>query len=66
MAKPAKKEKLICLCNAVSEKEIIEAIRKGAKDLGTIYDKTDAGVGACGGTCRPQLKKLLTDELKKK
>lgn len=63
--KSSKKNKLICLCNSVSESVIREAIQKGAKDLGQVFDATNAGVGVCGGSCRPQITEILKDEKKK-
>ena len=55
----SKKEKWICLCNQVSEPVIRKAIEEGANKIDELFDRTTAGVGACGGSCRPQLKKLL-------
>lgn len=57
--KHKKKKKLVCLCNGVEQKKIEEAIDNGASSLDEIFDRTNAGVGACGGTCRPQIKLLL-------
>ncbi|MCB0348580.1 MAG: (2Fe-2S)-binding protein [Bdellovibrionales bacterium] len=42
----------ICLCNSISEKVIKSAIEKGIKDADELYDRTGAGVGPCGGSCR--------------
>jgi bacterioferritin-associated ferredoxin len=64
--KNKKPEKLICLCNSISEKTIKEAIRNGAKSLGEIFDTTGAGVGACGGSCRPDIKKCIEEVEKEK
>jgi len=54
----AKKE-IICLCNNISREVIEKAIREGADTLNKIFDKTMAGVGPCGGTCRRKLGPLL-------
>jgi bacterioferritin-associated ferredoxin len=54
-----KTKRLICLCNAVSQAEIEAAIERGCRTLGRIFDATTAGVGACGGTCQPILRKML-------
>lgn len=59
--KKQKPEKLICLCNSISEKTIKDAIRKGACGLGEIFDTTGAGVGACGGSCRPDIKTCMEE-----
>jgi bacterioferritin-associated ferredoxin len=38
---------LVCLCNAVTEKEILTALRKGATSTADIQKKTHAGT-SCG------------------
>ena len=50
---------MVCLCNEVSKATIEEAIRNGARKPIDVFDQTMAGVGACGGTCRPKIQKLL-------
>lgn len=57
--KKDKKKRFICLCNSVSQAEIEGAIERGCSTLGKIFDATRAGVGACGGSCQPLLRKLL-------
>lgn len=67
MAAPNKKDKaaqLICFCNGVSRGEIESAIRAGCQSLGRIFDRTNAGVGACGGSCQPDLRRMLDRYLK--
>lgn len=62
MAPPVKKnksEKLICYCNSIPQSKIEEAILKGCTTLGKIFDSTTAGVGACGGSCQPDLRRIL-------
>ena len=54
-----RRDPLICLCNSVRKSTIIEAINSGATTNDEIFDKTMAGVGACGGSCRPQLQELI-------
>jgi bacterioferritin-associated ferredoxin len=54
-----KKREIVCLCNDVSKDEIEAAIRSGAHTLNQIFDKTTAGVGPCGGSCRRKLQPLL-------
>lgn len=63
-AKKDKRQRLICLCNSVPEAEIEAAIERGCTTLGKIFDATQAGVGACGGSCQPTLKKMLDKYLK--
>jgi bacterioferritin-associated ferredoxin len=54
---------IICFCNNISKEAIEAAIKDGAVTLNEIYDKTTAGVGPCGGSCRrrigPMLEKYL-------
>jgi bacterioferritin-associated ferredoxin len=57
--KKNKKQKLICYCNAVPREEVRQAIERGCDTLGKIFDATTAGVGACGGSCQPDIKHLL-------
>lgn len=50
----------VCFCNSVPQSAIEEAIRSGrCRTLDEIFDVTFAGVGACGGSCRPFLLKML-------
>lgn len=58
-----KKSEIICRCNNVSRETIEAAIRDGAQTLNEIFDLTQAGVGACGGTCRRKLGPLLSHYL---
>lgn len=53
------KSRFICLCNAISQQEIEDAMARGCDTLGKLFDATCAGVGACGGSCQPTLTKML-------
>lgn len=53
------KSPAICLCNFVTQETIEKAIAEGAHTLAEIYDKTGAGTGPCGGSCRPTLVKMI-------
>jgi bacterioferritin-associated ferredoxin len=53
------KQRLICLCNEVSQETVEAAITRGCNSLGKIFDATIAGCGACGGSCQPTLRKML-------
>ncbi|MGE4132642.1 MAG: bacterioferritin-associated ferredoxin [Bdellovibrionales bacterium] len=59
-----KQDRLICFCNAISRSEVEQAIARGCDTLGKIFDATTAGVGACGGSCQPELRKLLIRTVK--
>lgn len=66
MAKKRRKvepDPFICQCNEVRKSVIVQALENGAQTLNEIFDHTSAGVGACGGSCRRQLKPMLDDFL---
>ena len=44
--------RFICRCNKVSQSTIENLIVQGITDLNEIADKTSAGIGPCGGSCR--------------
>ena len=52
--------KLVCVCNFVSEKDILQAIDKGAATLDDIKELTGAGTSC--GRCHPAINNLLTTE----
>jgi len=54
---------IFCFCNMISQSTIENAINNGATTLSEIYDKTGAGVGPCGGTCREIIKNLIPEQL---
>ncbi len=55
---------IICRCEQISEAEIVEAIRRGAKSLDGVKRRTRAGMGRCqGGFCAPRVMELLSREL---
>lgn len=68
MAQSSKPEKrsndpFICLCNSVRKSTIEKAIANGAKTKDEIFDQTNAGVGACGGSCRPKLQEMIDSSI---
>jgi bacterioferritin-associated ferredoxin len=56
---PKKSSEIICKCNNITRETIESAILKGANTLNKIFDRTTAGVGPCGGSCRRKLAPLL-------
>jgi bacterioferritin-associated ferredoxin len=54
-----KKREIVCLCNNVPRDVIEDSIRNGADTLNKIFDRTTAGVGPCGGSCRRTLQPML-------
>lgn len=56
--------RIICQCNQVSEKEIIDAIHEGADTIDGVKFRTRAGFGRCqGGFCISKIAGILSREL---
>lgn len=49
----------ICICNAVTEREIRGAVALGCKTVADLRE--DLGVGSCCGKCVPEAHKILKD-----
>jgi NAD(P)H-nitrite reductase large subunit len=57
---------IICRCEEVTEEEIREAIRKGARSLREIKRVTRAGAGLCQGkTCSLLVARILAEMIGK-
>ena len=55
---------IICRCEEISEGEIVEAIRRGARSLDGVKRRVRAGMGRCqGGFCSPKVLAILRREL---
>ncbi|MBK0384472.1 molybdopterin-dependent oxidoreductase [Pedobacter sp. SD-b] len=54
--------KLVCSCNNVGDGNIKIAIENGCKELKGLCNKTGAGTGC--GSCRPEVKRILDENLK--
>jgi len=52
---------IICHCEEITYREILQAIKNGAKTVEDITDATDAGI-ACG-TCIETIEDILEEEL---
>ncbi|MBO8161716.1 MAG: NAD(P)/FAD-dependent oxidoreductase [Thermosipho sp. (in: Bacteria)] len=56
--------KTICFCNNVSEGEIVEAIKRGARTLDGVKFRTRASFGRCqGGFCSLKIMEIISREL---
>ncbi|GHU79991.1 hypothetical protein AGMMS49992_32580 [Clostridia bacterium] len=54
---------IICRCETVTEGEIVEAIRRGARSVDGVKRRVRAGMGRCqGGFCAPRVIELLARE----
>ena len=61
--------KIICICNNISEGEIIDSIRRplGARTVKGVKRRTGAGFGNCHGSyCNERIISILARELDKK
>jgi len=55
---------IICRCEEITESEIVEAIRQGARDVDAVKRMTRAGMGMCQGrTCSLLIRRILCREL---
>ena len=64
IAKDPRYGRIICRCETISEGEIVEAIRRGARSLDGVKRRTRAGMGRCqGGFCSPRVMDILAREL---
>ena len=56
--------RVICFCNEVTEGEVVEAIRRGARSIDAVKFRTRAGFGRCqGGSCTVRILQILAREL---
>jgi bacterioferritin-associated ferredoxin len=53
---------IICVCKAVSDRQIRSAVKDGASSLRDLT--RDLGVGTCCGKCLPEAKQALAASLK--
>lgn len=62
--KEARYGEKVCLCESVSEEEIVEAIGRGAVTVDGVKRRVRAGMGFCQGRrCREKVKDLIAREL---
>ncbi len=62
----SRKNLIICRCEEVTEEEIREAIRAGAKSVDAVKRRTRAGMGLCQAkTCYQLVAKIISEETKK-
>ncbi len=55
---------VICRCEQITEGEIVEAIRRGARSLDGVKRRVRAGMGRCqGGFCAPRVMEIISREL---
>lgn len=51
----------VCICNAVTDRQVEHAVAEGADALDTLAART--GAGACCGSCRPLLLEIIQEQL---
>ena len=49
---------ILCLCRGVSDRDIVDAVRQGARSLEEVAFQC-AGAGSCCGACRPCIEEYL-------
>jgi bacterioferritin-associated ferredoxin len=54
----------LCQCNAVTELEVLVAIRRGARTVDEVGDACEAGTGC--GSCRGAIKTMLEEEAQRR
>ena len=55
---------IVCRCETVTEGQVLEAIRRGARTVSAVKMMTRAGTGRCqGGFCCPRVAEILSREL---
>ena len=55
---------VVCRCEQVTEGEIVEAIRRGARTISAVKYRTRGHMGRCQGNfCRPRILEILAREL---
>jgi glycerol-3-phosphate dehydrogenase len=64
LAKDSRYSRIVCRCEEVSEGEIAEAIKRGARTIAGIKYRTRAGMGRCQANyCTPRIIEILSREL---
>lgn len=53
--------KTVCRCENIKYKTIEGAIREGAWTLSQVAVRTGATLGQCGGTCTPDVQKMIAE-----
>jgi len=60
---PLEDDTIICRCERVTKKEIVEQIRAGVRDMNQLKATIRTGMGACGGkTCRELILRIFREE----
>jgi NAD(P)H-nitrite reductase large subunit len=55
---------IICRCEELTVREILDAVRSGAHDVDAVKRHTRAGMGLCQGrSCSRLVRRLIADEL---
>jgi bacterioferritin-associated ferredoxin len=53
----------VCFCQGISRQEIVQCIHDGAHTLEAIQNGCGATAGACGGSCTPNVAKLIHETI---
>jgi len=56
-----KEDVIVCRCEEITEREVIDAIKNGARSVNEVKRWTRAGMGLCQGrTCRRLIERLIS------
>ena len=62
--KDSRYAQIVCRCETVTEGQVVEAIKRGARTITAVKMMTRAGTGRCqGGFCCPRVAEILSCEL---
>lgn len=53
----SKKQKIVCMCNGVTEKDIFGILKRGARNLGDVKKFTSAATGC--GRCESETESIV-------
>lgn len=56
---PRRRDMYVCLCNGVSDKQIVEAVSKGATDINMLSEKLNVGTQC--GKCKVYATQILEE-----
>ena len=60
---PLEDDTIVCRCERVTKREIVEQIRLGVRDMNQLKATIRCGMGACGGkTCRELILRIFREE----
>lgn len=66
MDKDLRDDMILCRCEEITLREVLDAVRRGATDVDAVKRMTRAGMGLCQGkTCALLISRVIAGELRK-